>query len=580
MTQKKMAGLVDNIVDADVMVVGGGLGGTAAAIGAADFVKTVVLVEKGAVARTGCSAMAAGVYTIFFPDEDDIDVWMKEIIELAQYFNHQEWLRLYLEKIHPLALDLDKWGQGYGLEVFVKDKEGNFVRRRSRGHLTLQHCVINALPMMETMKKKALERGVKLIERVMVTDLIKDGQRVVGAIGINPQSGETYLLRSKALIMAAGGCGFKGRFIGHRQLTGDGAAMAYRAGAVMQSMEQTESNTCAKDFDIHGLNLFVGVGGKLVNAEGEEFMWRYNPVLGNRALLSELVLAFCREVKEGRGPIYMDATAASKADQELMRKVLPESFRTWDSAGINPFQQKVEWVPAQAGYIGSGTGGTRINLKCETNVPGLYAVGDSAAQMHSAFGLGGTAITWPHVTGHIAGENAGMAVKDCEAQDWGKTELKTCVADALDRMLSPIQRTDGITPKEVTYEIQKIVLPSQVMYLRSEASLTEALDRLEDIKRKHLPRVMADDAHELVKANEVGNMALMAEMLLRSALLREESRGFHFREDYPRVDNKKWLKWVMLRDEEDEMKLWTEEIPTPVLKPSADVMIPAGIRIK
>lgn len=274
----------------------------------------------------------------------------------------------------------------------------------------------------------------------------------------------------------------------------------------------------------------------------------------------------------------MDATSASKEDQELMRKVLPETFQTFDAAGIDPFKERIEWMPSYAGYIGSGSGGVRINLKCETNVPGLYAIGDTATQTHSAFGLGGTAITWPHVTGHVAGESAGLAVKDYQAPDWGKTELTTHIIETTNQMLTPIKRTDGLSPSKVIYEIQKAIFPYQVMYLRTETSLTEALDNLERIKEEFVPQVTARDPHELVKANEVRNMVLMAEMLVRSALERKESRGFHFRKEYPYADNINWLKWVSLKEETGKMKIWTEEIPTPIVKPSTDIMIPAGVR--
>ena len=149
--------------------------------------------------------------------------------------------------------------------------------------------------------------------------------------------------------------------MGHKNLTGDVLAAACRIGVTVQNMENVCSNTCARHFDIHGLNLFVNVGGKLTNGQGEEFMWSYQPDLGNRGRMQDLTLSFCQEVEMGRGPIFMDLTSASKADQALCRKILPETFATFAAAGIDPFSQKIEWMPAFMGTLNSG-GGIRIDL--------------------------------------------------------------------------------------------------------------------------------------------------------------------------------------------------------------------------
>ena len=327
-------------IDCDVLIVGGGLAGCLAAISAKETLgndSRIVIVDKSKISRSGQSTFAAGIFTFFDPEEDDVQQWMEEIVSAGEYLNDQMWCKQLFENSYRIARNIDSWGRSYGKTVFLRDENGRFVRRRSRGHIYTRHAVINSLPMMETLRRKMLDVGVNVVDRVMVTDLIGAEDGVQGALGFGYLDNQAYLFKSKATIVSASGCGFKSVYFGHRNLTGDLQAAAFEVGARFAGMEQFYSNTGARHFDIHGMNLYVGVGGKFLNGLGEEFMWRYNPVLGNRGRLQDLTLSFCREVKEGRGPIYLDVTAASDADRKLCRDILPESFKLWDRAGISPF---------------------------------------------------------------------------------------------------------------------------------------------------------------------------------------------------------------------------------------------------
>jgi succinate dehydrogenase/fumarate reductase flavoprotein subunit len=318
-------------LDTDVLVVGGGLAGLMTAIRARELGAEVLVVDKAKVAKSGCSPFAAGIYNAVLPEDDPV-LWAKEVIEAGDFLNDQEWVSQHARLSYPIITMIDNWGKEQNLTVFERETNGNFVRRKSRGHIYSSHCVVNSLPMMEALWRQAKDRQVGFLERTMVTDLVKDNGAVIGALGFNHRTGHIYELRARSTVLAAGGCGFKSIFIGHKNLTGDLKAAALRAGAVFKSMEQFESNTCYKGFDIHGMNLMINVGGRFINGRGEEFMPRYDPKLGNRALLSELALAFCQEVKAGRGPIYLDVTAASPEDRKLCRKILPETFKAWDRA--------------------------------------------------------------------------------------------------------------------------------------------------------------------------------------------------------------------------------------------------------
>ena len=571
---------VNQLIESDVLVIGGGLAGSLAGIAAKEAMGEggkVVVVDKGKLGRSGQSPFAAGIYTAFNPAEDDWDEWMQEIVEWGEYLNDQEWCKLMFEKMLPVAQRIDNWGQQYGLKVFERDASGQYLRRRSRGHIKSKHNVVNSLPMMDTLRRKLKQEGVVILDRVTITDLITSEGRVIGALGLNPQTDATVLLTFKTLVLAASGCAFKSVFIGHKELTGDLQVAAFEAGIVMRSLEQYSSNTGSRDYDIHGLNLYVGVGGKFLNALGEEFMWKYHPVLGNRARLQDLVLAFCREVQEGRGPIYLDMSAASHEDRQLCRKILPESFMTWDRAGIDPFEQRVEWIPAFYGTIISG-GGIHINTRCETNLPHVFAAGDiTPIPPHGTYSFGGINLGFCGVSGWEAGLNAGADANSTMRPSLGKGE-RARAAEVLKERLAPLTRIGGKLPEEAYPTIQKAMIPSPVGYLKSRSALEESLETLQQAQEDILPRLYAPDAHELVKAIEVRNMMKLAHLMVLSALAREESRGFHFREDFPMTDNENWLKWVMVKKEGEEIKVWPQEYPLPYVRPKEKLETPPGVR--
>ncbi|MBI4528619.1 MAG: FAD-binding protein [Deltaproteobacteria bacterium] len=569
---RRLKSYVDHLIMADVLVVGGGLAGTSAAIKARETGARVILVDKGVVARSGVSVFAAGVYSVRFP-EDDKAIWMEEMLKAGEYLNDQYWVEAVLDNVYPVTMQIDRWGEEHRVRIFEKDENG-FIKRKSRGHIKTHHIVVNSLPMMDSMRKIAQLKGVELVERVMATHLIVRDGRAIGILGLQTMTGELYLLGAKAVILASGGCGLKSVYIGHRNLTGDSQAMAMREGAILRSLEQTGSNTVSREHDIHGLNLFVGSGGKFVNALGEEFMWRYHPVLGSRGRQSDLVVAFSREVSEGRGPVYLDMRGVFSTDRQLMRKILPETFMLWDKAGIDPFAAPIEWMPAFRLKMGGG-GGLDVNTRCETNLEALYAAGDTCcAPHHGTYTFGGMNLAFAAVSGVLAGafasENAGGSRKPAM-----ETEAEQ-VAAKIAALFVPAEIPKGPTPDEVTAKLQRIIIPYPVTYLRTAQSLKKALSELSNLKPE-IDSVKAKDSHELVKAWELKNMSVLAEGFLRSALAREESRGYHYREDFPWTDNRDWLKWIYAKAPSgQEMKIWTEEVPTPFLKPEKDYDVPPG----
>ncbi|MBI2303919.1 MAG: FAD-binding protein [Chloroflexi bacterium] len=559
---RKITSLINEVIDADVLVVGGGLAGCMAAIKAKDQGVKVVLVDKGYISRSGQSPFAAGSINIFTP-EDDLSLWLREIVERGEYLNDQEWVKLQLENIYSLTTELDAWGKEYGLTVLERDEKGSLLRRKARGNINTLTSVINALPMMDTLRRRLVKLEVPLYERIMVTDLLTEDGRVVGALGLNYRDGKLYLFRAKATILAAAGCGFKSFFIGHRNLTGEGQVMAYQLGAALRNLDQAMSNTTAREVDIHGLSFMVGFGGRFLNGRGEEFMWRYDPEVGNRARLTRLTVAMAREVAEGRGPIYMDLTQVPTHDQTLLKQIVPEGFRSLESVGLKPFREKIEWMPAFEGTLAHG-GGVHIDLGCATGVPGLFAAGDNTCTPeHGTWSITGLNLSFCIVSGKVAADSAVPEASRASLSALGNLD----VAPLVDALLAPLDREGGSNPEEVIARIQQTIIPYPVAYLRREETLQNALARIQNTRQWEIPRLRARNLRELVKAREVRNMALIAEAIVQSALYRQESRGFHYREDYPLTDNDQWLKWIMVKEERGEMKVRGEVFPTPYIQP-------------
>lgn len=555
--------------DYDVVVIGGGLAGTMAASKCKELNPSldVALVDKASVGRSGASVFAAGVYNVFLPYEDTLDDWIQEMVLRGEFLNDQAWVETYLARGAQVALDLCRWGEERGRIIFERKPDGSFIRRRSRGHIKTSHCVYHAIPGMDTMYERCAELGVEMFNRIMVRSLLVVEGRCAGAVGFNVRTGQGEVFKSKATIVCSSGSGFKSIYVGHRNLTGDMQVEAFRRGAALINMEMTHGNTVSREHDVHGLNLFVGSGGRFINGSDEEFMWRYD-TLGNRARLQDLCIALSREVDDGRGPIYMDLTQVSDDDQKMMRRVLPETFRTWDAAGVDPFQHRIEWVVAWAGTRTAG-GGIRVNRRGETNIAGLYAAGDATNEpVHGTYGFGGVNIGFAAVSGTIAGETAGEYATQAQASCLSSVGDDRAEA-ALDELWKPLARGrkgKKCNPEEIFLGVQDILI-RRVGYVKTADRLTAALDAIERLKDM-AENVVAHDFHELMIALESMNQPVLAELIIRAALVREESRGFHFRPEFPYSDNEHWLQWILWDHKDAELRHWLEPVPMLLYKPA------------
>lgn len=256
-------------VKADVLVVGGGLAGCWAAIRARQGGGQVVLAGKGPVGWTGQSKFASGDAKCLLSGED-LREWVEEIVVGGDYLNDQRWIELVLTETYLFVQQMEAFGCHFERE------DGGLRREYSRGAHILQ-AVLNAAQMKRAMRQAAAGLGVKVLDLVFVARLLAEGDRITGALGLHTREGQPYLFSSPSIILAAGGCTFRGLYYSYHFSTSDAYALAYRAGAQLMNFEFVGCNSCHRDFPTTGMSRPVAFGGVFRNALGETFMERYDP---------------------------------------------------------------------------------------------------------------------------------------------------------------------------------------------------------------------------------------------------------------------------------------------------------------
>ena len=540
-----------DMYETDVLVIGGGIGGCFAAIKAREAgADEVIQLDKGHVGKSGCSAFAAGVYPAFCPEEDDYDeVFNDNLAQPGPFIVDQERLQTHLKTVWDTVREIE----GYGAEL-EKTEDGKTERHVGRGKL--KSIMFHGPQMMEALAKTARKKGVKQFNKTMLTDLLtKDGQ-VFGGVAFNTVTGDWQVFKAKATILATGGNFYKALCPGHRNVTGDGLVAAYRAGADIISLDLAVFNAFVARWDIGpGMFMYAGLGGRFVNGKGENFMERYDPELKNRALLHTLTPAFAMEIRRGNGPIYLDMTHFTTEQVQRMKRVIPLPMMMYEKANLvknDRFVKIIEWMP----YAPVPRGGAMTNDRFETHLPGLYACGDAIP--HAGTVGGASFLPGAVTSGAVAGRFAAEFTKGVRKVGVDEKQVRQLI----EQTSQPEKRKDGVEPDHVLLAVQEAILPYDVLLLREEERMKKALSEVEDIRDNLLPLLGAYDPHYLRMALEARNMVTFAEMQLRSSIFRKESRGGTcLREDYPYRDNINWLKWVSVKQENSQMKVFTQDIP-------------------
>jgi succinate dehydrogenase/fumarate reductase flavoprotein subunit len=568
----------------DILVVGGGLAGCFAAITAREKGRSVILAEKNYCGKSGHSNFARDMMLFHESWGDSLEDWRDQFYHIGEYINDRDWVDILLKEGYDRYRDMVRWGMTFYLrepgtvgmpgedhkygnavvsdEVgFPQPEEEPFRYRPQRTKYRKSTAIVKFGPKdkMMVMRRKVLDSGCQILDRVVLTDLIKRDGRIVGAVGFQTQTGDFYLIEAKAVVMACGGLCFKPARFCVQTNTGDGVAMGYRAGGELVGMEFGSAIWVSKDCDVCTIDGPVAELGmtedSFTNGKGEEF-------LDDTAHLPTNI-HWPLEVHKGNGPLFHEPYNYDRSQFEAEIKKYNETAEgPWmtmmDRAGIDIFHDRFEQYMCLTGNIWPG--GLRINTRCETNVPGLYAAGDSAGSNFTGptYATLGSGMCHAACTGHRAGEYAAdyaAAQPDYALSAAEIRELRRSV-------FAPLERGYGFTTEHILQRIRQTVNPYEVRQIMKEDRMRAALTMIEFFRDHFLPKGFAKDAHDLRNFYENRNMIFGAEVMLRTAIERKESRGWFFREDYPRRDDENWLKWIIVsRDDNGEMAIRTEDVP-------------------
>ena len=567
-------------METDVLVVGGGGAGFRAAIGARQAGSKVLLLSKGPLARCGASPMAGADFTTdgrslsqiggFKGDPNDTpEKVLNDIVTQGCFLNNQKIVEQYIRRSPQCLRELIAWG----IQIKMSDE---------------RMILTSGLGIMDALLKKAKSVEVGLLEDVFLLDLsVRDG-RIAGALGLNIRTGEFIWFRCKALVMATGG--WHKAFwpnTGMRDLSGEGIAMAHRAGAEIGNLEFV--TFCCNVFlhppiwrgSIAAYIISLVVGGILTNSKGEEFLKKYDPFLIQCASTSEwnksvFSYATMREVREGNGSphggIYYSRGNVPWGGFEAFA---PLEFPKWKYKAIDftEWGRKLkENEPVEVGpAVEYFDGGIKINEHFETGIQGLFAAGECAL---GAFGSNRvfSAITEMLVQGADAGANAGAYAAKAQLMEFDEPLLKDLEKGAE----VPLKKAKGARPAEVRRRVQEAA-NKHLGPIRTGNELRALIDSLQSVKTNELPKLACTSKSriynkEWVDALELKNIVALLEMAAQSALLRTESRGVHYREDYPDTDNDRWLKESIVRCTADGFEVTYTPVTVTSLTPPKGVM--------
>jgi succinate dehydrogenase / fumarate reductase, flavoprotein subunit len=569
-------------VETDVLTIGGGIAGIMASMEASDNGANVVLANKGYVGQDGAAVwMAGGGYQAALYPPDSVEQHALDTIKAGKFLNNQDLVYAFLSLAPESIRDLARWGVRWRKEGGKYEQILMPGQTYGRGMLHVQpgqHLggeYRKALPHQLRRKK-----NIRITNDVFMVDLLKDGDAVTGAIGIDIRDGKFVAFRAKATILATGG--FMDCFeftTANPTLTGDGHGMAYRAGARMTGMEFIQFFPAAVLWpanvyrDNYAYGLVYTLRGILYNKHGERFMERYHPVEKDFVPREAMSRAIAREVREGRGSPHGGAYLSFRhLPRNLMDAYLKETwnipfFQSLREAGVDLREDAIEMGPA-AHYV---QGGCWINSKCETDLPGLYAAGEvGSGGKDGADRLAGNALPFCAGMAYVAGKEAAEYAARVALPKLDKAQVEKLCAEAS----TPLDRQDGVRPPEMKTKIRKL-MSKYMIFDRKGEELEQLAEEFEIMRREMLPKLFSAAKTrrynmDWTGALEAKNMLDVSEMCSKSALMRTESRGLHERADYPDQDPE-WLKHIILLNNDGKMEMTTEPVVFSHIQPSSTV---------
>lgn len=537
-------------LETDVLVVGGGVAGCLAAIEARAAGAAVLIADKARLLeRAGSVGGGVDQYLTPLnsgPEWDTPQYLLMHVpvltdglvdIDVAERVIHE--MPRVLRRLEDIGID------------FRDPDTGEYFRTRAFGLPGEYHLNFDGKTFKHQIGRHTMSRGVKFLPRTMITDVLLDagGERACGAAGFNVRTGEVYLIRASAVVVATGDINRISRNASgvpfdswhYPYNTGDGHAMGFRAGAELVNMEFVEATLTPKGFSTQGTNSYAGLGAHFINRHGERFMFKYDPK-GEKARRTTLVDGAIQEVLAGNEPLYIDL-------RHLPEEVLDHFVRTlgvdrhtlpgyFAQRGIDirtqPIELSISELSIRRGGVYFRGSGLTVDTTGESTVTGMFAAGDCS--MVSG-GIAGAA-----AMGSIAGRGAADRASVVPRAKWGPRQA----AEAVERIREPLARPGGVRWRAFEDRIRDIVT-DYAGVRRTEDGLRRALADLGELGREEAA-LAADNFHSLMRTHEAMSIRLAASMMARAALERRESRSgaAHRRLDHPATDEAEWRKLIIL----------------------------------
>ena len=579
-----------------MLVIGAGGAGLRAAIEAAHGGASVGLVCKSLLGKAH-TVMAEGGVAASLANVDDRDNWKVHFADTmrgGQYLNNWRMAELHAKEAPDRVKELEAMGA-----VFDRTPDGKILQRNFGGHKYPRLAHVGdrtGLEIIRTLQDFAIHQPIDVHMECTIVSLLKDGNRVAGALGYDRERGRFKLFSAKAVVLATGGIGRAFSVTSNSwEYTGDGQSLAYNAGAALQDMEFVQFHPTGMVWppSVRGILVTEGVrgeGGILVNREGRRFMfedvpenyrsqtadneeegWRYTQGDKSARRPPELLTrdhvarAIIKEVREGRGSphggVFLDISwIRSKLPnaEEHIKKKLPSMYHQFKQlADIDITKEPMEVGPTTH-YV---MGGIRVDADTQmSTVPGLFAAGECGAGLHGANRLGGNSLSDLLVFGMRAGK---YATEYAGRQSTPRADAQQ--ADAIvHAALAPFERSGGENPYQVEHDLQAM-MQELVGIVRREEEMRRALDALKTLKER-AANVSVTGNREYNPgwhtALDIQNLLTVSEIIARAALERKESRGGHFRDDFPEKDpNYGKFNIVIKRGSSGEMQVTREPIP-------------------
>jgi succinate dehydrogenase flavoprotein subunit len=545
-----------DVIDTDIAVIGSGGAGLMCVLHAAtaDPDLDIAVVSKGAVGRSGCTRMVQGGYNAVLDPSDSLELHFADTLEGGKYLNDQElaWalVRDAPKVIHELETRVGCFfDRGPDGRIHQKAFAGQqFDRTVHRGDLT-------GIEIMGRLRDQMFRVGPRELEDVRALDLVFDAHgEVAGVTVLDVMTGAFSLLRARVVVVATGGAATMYKIAAPaREKTGDGVAMCWRAGLPLRDMEMMQfhpTGLLAGESRMTGAVLeegLRGAGAYLLNASGERYMARYDAERMERSTRDVVSRAGYSEIMAGRGTpaggVMIDISHLGAAEVE--RRFAGMVART-RQIGQDLARGPVEVSPTAHFHMG----GAVIDTDCRTQIPGLLVAGEDAGGVHGANRLGGNGVAESTVFGARAGDTAAEIARDRPLRDPDPGQVAASVA----RALAPLRREGSRLPFALTRELKEAMWTGCGV-VRDRAGLRDAEAAIaglrEQVDALAVPGgIAANSAWQ--EALDLENQLTVARVIVASALAREESRGAHYRADFPERDDAGWLRSATTRRDGDD----------------------------